>query len=225
MRNTLILKSTKPIELFDSLDTLKILTFWQIIKDNDFTLLDVNYKKGKEYTKTQLKSIQKVWLRLYDEYYILIDDSKSKHKINKLFNELKLRDKIQQVKNNLDFLITLKKYSNLLPKEDFAKYEQEIYTNLKLIDKRIKPKYFDGIDENVKNLDRVLKSLINKYNIENKYRVKEVQKEINNVYEIVASAESWLERSIPVNDMVVSHWAAILKQVKQRQQASQKNGK
>lgn len=208
-----------------SLDTLKILTFWQIIKDKNVLLLDKDYHENKTYSKKNSTELQETWLNLYDEYYTLLDDSKARFKMGKSFDELKLRDKINQVKYNYDFLIKLKGFYGTIPDEDIHSREQETYARLKLIDKRIKPLYFKGIDINLKNLDKVMKSLINKYNTDYKTNQKEVEKQVSNVYDIVASAESWLERNIPIGKMVVSHWIAIEKQVKQKQKASQKNGK
>lgn len=210
------------IKYHKSLDTLKILTFWDIIKYKNMFLLDVDYKENKQYTKSHLKELEDTWLKLYDEYYIMLNDSQSKHKMNKTFDELKIRDKINQIKYNYDFLVSLLKYADDI---DTTKYEQETYKRLKVIDERIKPKYFEGIEANLKNLDRVIKALVNKYNLEHKENVKTVQKEIDNVYEVVASAESWLERSLPINEMVVSHWIAIQKQIKLKQKSQQKHGK
>jgi hypothetical protein len=217
-----MLISKNIINYHKSLDTLKILTFWDIIKHKNIFLLDYDYEDKKEYSEAQFKEIEDTWLKLYDEYYIMLNDSQSKHKMNKTFDELKIRDKINQIKYNYDFLVSLLKYND---KIDVTKYEQETYKRLKVIDERIKPKYFEGIEANLKNLDRVIKALVNKYNLEHKENVKTVQKEIDNVYEVVASAESWLERSLPINEMVVSHWIAIQKQIKLKQKAQQKNGK
>lgn len=213
------------LNYYKSLDKLKILTFWNIIKEKNICLLDIDYKENKKYSKNQLSEIESTWLKLYDEYYVLLDDTKSRHKMSKSFDELKIRDKINQIKHNYDFLINLTKYIGVIPTKDIVKYEQETYERLKLIDKRIKPLYFDGIEANLKNLDRVLKALINKYNIDHKESQKNIEKEIQNVYDVVANAESWLERSIPIDDMVVSHWIAIQNQIKQKQKAQQKNGK
>ena len=130
--------------------------------------------------------------------FVLLDDGKSKHKMDKTFNELKLRDKITQIKDNYDFLVTLKSYEGHLPIEDIARYEQETYNTIKLIDKRIKPKLFEGIDANLINLDKVLKSFINKYNNDHKDNAKEIEKEISNIYDVVANAESWMERNLNI---------------------------
>jgi hypothetical protein len=198
------------------------LIFWQILKDKNVLLLDSEYKEGKKYSKAQLNEMQETWLRLYDEYYVLLDDSQSRAKMKNTFSELELRDKINQIKYNYDFLVNLLKCENDI---DVSKYEQETYARLKLIDKRIKPKYFEGIQANLDNLNRVIKSLVNKYNTEHKNNTKAVEKEIQNVYDVVASAESWLERTLPIDDIVVTRWISYQKQIKDKQKAHQKNGK
>lgn len=221
----LTFRNTKPIKHYKSLDKLKILTYWQIIKDKNILLLDFDYFDNKKYTKEQTHELEQTWLRLYDEYYILSDNSKSKHKMDQTFDEIKQRDKINQIKNNYDFLVMLQEYVDVLPESDIAKYEQETYRNVVRIDKRIKPLFFKGIEANLKNLDKVLKSLINRYNVDNQTNEKEVSKEILNVYDVVASAESWLERSLNIDEMVVSRWISYEKQIKDKQKAQKKNGK
>lgn len=215
-------KSNKKLHAYRSLDTLKILTFWSIIKDKNILLLDFDYVDGKKYTAEQQNELENLWFRLYDEYFILMDDNKSKYELNKSFSELKIRDKITQIKNNFDFLSHLKGFSQSL---DISKYEQETYERLKKIEPKMRLKYFDGIDANLIILDKVIKSLINQYNIEHKQNEKTIEKEIKNVYEVVANAESWLERNLNINDMVVSHWIAIRNQILEKQKAQQKNKK
>lgn len=221
-RNT----TSKKLHLFRSLDTLKILTFWKILKEKNALLLDMDYFEEKKYSNEQKNEIEQTWNRLYDEFFVLRDSSKSRMQLIRAFDEMHLREKITQIKNNADFLIELKSLYGLMPQEDLDRYEQEIYNTLKLIDKKIKPLYFEGIDANIRNLERIMNSFINKYNQEHKKRDEAVKTEINNVYDIVANAESWLERNININDMVVAHWLAIEKQVEQKRQSQikKKNG-
>jgi hypothetical protein len=221
----LTFQNTTQTKYARSLDKLRILTFWDIIKTKNLFLLDFDYEEAKKYSKKQSEEISSIWSNLYDEYYLLIDDSMSRAKMSKTFDELNLRNKINQVKNNYDFLIQLIEFRGSLLDKDFDKYEQETYKRLIVIDKRIKPLYFDGIEANLNNLDKVLKALINKYNQEHKDNNKQVEKEISNVYDVVASAESWLERNLDINTMVVSHWVALQKQIKDKQKAQQKNVK
>lgn len=217
-----ILKNT--LKLYRSLDTLKILTFWKIIQDKNILLLDFDYFDGKKYSNKQKFEIEQLWTRLYDEYYILNNDPKSKYKIDKTFKELRLRELIELIKYNYDFLLSLKRGYGIVDDADILKYEQECYKRLKELDKRIKPKFFDGIDANLEYLNKFMSSLINTYNREVKDNESNVKSEINNVYEVVASVESWLERSLPIDDITVIRWLAYEKQVKDKQKA-QKNGK
>lgn len=221
-----IFQSTRTLNLYKSLDTLKILTFWKIIQDKNILLLDKDYKENKKYSDSDLEHISNVWESLYDQYYELKNDSKSKVKLSKSFKELEVRNKIKHIKNYIDFLYSLKKGSLIVDKETIIKYEQQVYSDLKLLDKRIKPKLFEGIDANIEYLSKFLNALINTYNRDNEDVKKEVEKQINNVYEVVANAESWLApQTIFINDMVVSHWIAIEKMIENKQKAHQKNGK
>lgn len=212
----------KQLKYYNSLDKLKILTFWDILQNKNVFLLDFDYFEGKKYNDAQKEELSNVWMRLYDEYFVLRDSSKSRMELIKAFDEMKLRDKINQIKENAEFLIKLRDLVGLLPDRQLAEYEQSTYHRLKKIDSKIKPLYFDGLEANIINLDKVLKSYINKYNQEHKKRDEAVKEEVKNVYSIVANAESWLERNININDMVVSHWLAIENQIIQKQKAQQK---
>lgn len=223
----------KKLHLYKSLDTLKILRFWDILKHKNALLLDFDYYEGKKYSNEQKNEIEQLWQRLYDEYFVLRDSSKTRSQLIKAFDELHLREKITQIKNNIEALISIKELIQEIPNEgDFKeeigvllKYEQEVYNNVKIIDKKIKPKYFDGLEANIINLDRVLKSYINRYNIEHKKRDENVEKEIKNVYDVVANAESWLDRHIPIEEITVSRWLSYEKQIDQKRAAQiKKNG-
>ena len=60
----------KKLSIHKSLDTLKILTFWDIIKKDNALLLDVEYFEGKKYKKAELNLISSTWALLYDEYFV-----------------------------------------------------------------------------------------------------------------------------------------------------------
>lgn len=216
---------TAKIKLFDSLDTLKILLFWEITRSKNALLLDENYSKNKKYSQKDVELCEQTWLKLFDEYYVLRQNQETKGNLLKSFDELKLREKITQINNAIEFLETLKSQIGFISNEDIIKYEQELYATLKKIDNRIKPLFFEGIDANIINLGKVLKSLINKYNIEFKEKDKVIKKEVKNVYEVVVNAESWLERTLDVENMVVSRWIAYEKQIADKQKAQIKNGK
>lgn len=218
----------KKLQLYKSLDTLSILTFWNVLKDKNVLLIDLNYQEGKKYKENQLQEIQETWLRLYDEYFVLRDDSKSVDGLKKGFEKLKISTEIIDVKNNYDFLVYLKSIQPHLPKEDFLKHEQKRYASIKLINSKIKLDLFGGIDSNLNVLTRVLNSMQNTYNIYHKQQDKKIDdqiKYVHNVYDDVTNMEGWLGKdTIPIESVVVSKWISYEKTRDIKIKNSKKNG-
>lgn len=212
----------KQLKYYNSLDKLKILTFWDILKEKNPFLLDMEYYEGKKYTKKQENEINDIWLDLYDEFFIKMDNSKSRVDLSKSFDELILRHKINKIVRFAEVLQLIKENIDYIPLESLSQYEQEIYDKLVKFDKKIKPKYFDGIDVNLKNLDKVLKSYINKYNQDYKKDVKDT-KELD-IYDVVVNAESWLDgKNLDIENMVASKWISYMKQINRKKKAQDKN--
>ena len=97
-----------------------------------------------------------------------------------------------------------------------------MYESLSIINSRIKFNHFSSVSEDIQYLTKFYNALQNKYNINYKPKEKINKEQVKNVYEVVANAESWLERPIPINEMVVAHWLALEKQVINKQK---ENGK
>lgn len=203
----------KKLHLFNSLDTLKILTFWKILQEKNIFLLDFDYKEGKKYNNSEKSEIEVLWRRLYDEYFVLRNDAKNKAELDKGFKELKLKEQIILVQEVYNALVGLNNQKGLLPEDIIIKHEQKLYSVLKVISPKIKPKLFDGIEANLKNIERVINAMRNTYNLSYKKQEKIVEKQIKNVYTVVVNAESWLERSLDVEDMPTSKWIEIEKVV------------
>lgn len=199
----------RKLNLFTSLDTLKILTFWKILKDRNVLLLDFDYKDGKHYTEQEKVEIAILWERLYDEYYILRDSVQSKNKVDSGFKELRLKDKINNLALNHDFLVSLSRYSQFLSKKQAYALEQKCYEVVKKVEKRIKLQLFEGIERNAEIIKKAINSLQNTYNIHYAKQDQKVDNEIKNVYEVVANMEGWLGKdNINIEDMVCSKWIA-----------------
>lgn len=215
-----ILKNTKKLHLYKSLDSLKILTFWKVLKERNACLLDIDYSIGKKYNQEQELEIEQTWIRLYDEFFVLRNDNRSKHEIVKGFDELKIQAQILNVKMNYDHLIKIKEFVGLLPEKDVKQHTNQTYDRIKSlyeIGKKIKIDYAMSVDYNLRQLKRVLNSLENSYNLGIDKTKKVVKQEINNVYDVVSEVENALGRSLPIEDIVCSRWIAYEKQaVKKR---------
>jgi hypothetical protein len=212
------------IHLFNSLDTLKILRFWDIIKNNNIYLLDFDYFDGKEYSKNEVNEIEVLWNRLYDEYFILRDDSMSKAELSKSFDGLLLQAKIVNLSYALNALYDLKEIQGYLTQEQILNKRKELYATLIKVHPKIQYQLFNSVELDIDYILKFKNSLQNSYNFNYKPKEKVNDEQIKNVFDIVANVESWLERSLPVDDISVSRWLAYEKQVIQKQKA-QSNGK
>ena len=216
----------RKLHLYKSLDTLRILTFWKIIKDNNPLLLDKEYFDGKKYSKSKLKEINNTWQLLYDEYFILRDDSISKREFEKHFDGLILKARILNLYNIIKAFDLLKNDSGTIPDKYIQEKRLMLYKQAENISKKIKVQYFNDLDLDIDYLIRFYNSMQNSYNLNYKPKQQVDEKQIKNVYDIVANIESWLERSIDIETLSVEHWLAYEKQVNTKQKlAKQKDGK
>jgi|GEM_PF-2200030 len=222
-QNTII---SKNMELINSLDKLRIILFWDILKEQNYFLLDVNYSKDKKYTQTEGEEILAVWYKLYDEYYSLKNDQKAKLFLSKAINEMKLKIKIENITNTANFLVDLENhYKDILEPEQFSEYEQKLYSLIKELEPKIRIKHFEGIPENIKTIQSVVNALTTQLTLMQKKTEKVIDNEIQNVYKIVASVEQILERSIPnINEISVMQWLAY-EEIANEKIKSVKNGK
>jgi len=209
---------------FKSLDTLKILKFWDIVKSSNVCMLDLDYYEGKRYSNDKKHELQQIWDRLYDEYFILRNDSLSKFELEKHFKGLVLGAKIVNLTYGINIIESLKRIQNAFTQQEIMQKRVDLYNNLKEIHPKIQYQYFNSLDLDRDYLLKFKNALQNSYNINHKPKEKVMQEQVNNVYKVVANVESWLERSLPIDEITVSRWLAYEQQVLDKQKAV-KNGK
>ncbi len=214
------------MEILNSLDKLKIILFWEILKEHNYYLLDVNYSKDKKYNDAESEKIVNIWYQLYDDYYKLKNDQKAKLFLSKAINEMKLRVKIDNIVSTANFLIDLENhYKEILEDEQFYEYEVQLYGLIKELEPKIKFRYFDGIPANIKTIQSVINALTTQLTLMQKKSEKVIEEEVQNVYKVVARVEQILERSIPnINEISVMQWLAY-EEIANEKIKSIKNGK
>lgn len=220
-------RNTTKLHLYRSLDTLKILTFWEIIKTKNACLLDFDYFETKRYTNEQQNEIAQLFIRLYDEFYVLRNNKESKMEIDKGFETMTIDSQIVNIEHNRQFLVKLKDFIGVLPDDDIKSNEFQVYDRVKNLEKlgnKIKIDYEGGIDVNIRMLERVMNSLQNtKYLNEGKVREK-IKQEINNVYEVVGMVEAELNRNLIIEDVVCSRWIVYENQALEKQRLRKRDG-
>lgn len=211
------------LKLFKSLDTLKILTFWKILQTDNILLLDSGYFEGKRYNKREQNDIKEVWERLYDEYYLLRNDGKSKRELEKAFESNEVKWKLKCLDTSIRSFMILKSVENTINVDKLYQMRKEMYDTLKLINKRIKFNHFSSIQEDIDYVKKFYVSMQNTYNLNYKPKDKVYKSQIDNVYKVVANVESWLDgKTLDIDNIVVSHWLAYEEQVINKQK---KDGK
>lgn len=208
------------INIIDSLDVLKILVFWDILKTGNKMMLDANYEKGKEYAPDQVEYANVIWESLYDDYFAKRKDGKSAIYLRELNSANVLRGKIQLLENSRDFLTTLKQNRNYIKAGDFNKLLESQKTSISKLQQGIIIPV--RIEDVLLFLNRLIGSLVTKF----KAAVKNVERETNdnvqNVFEVVANVGTGLNLQLNVHDMVVSEWVAYEKMYIKK---TAKNGK
>lgn len=214
------------MELINSLDKLRIILFWDILKEQNYFLLDVNYSKDKKYSEKQKEQMLEVWYSLYDEYYKAKNDQKAKLFLSKAINEMKLKVRIDNIVSTANFLVDLENYyKDILEDEQFLEYEHKLYSLIKELEPKIKFRLFDGIPTNLKIIQSVVNALTTQLTLMQKKTTEKIEEEVTNVYKVVARVEQILERSIPnINEISVMQWLAY-EEIANEKFKSVKNGK
>lgn len=212
------------INYYKSLDKLKILLFWDILKTGNVCLLDIDYYDGKRYNQDVKHELTKEWERLYDEYFLLRNDTKSKAELNKGFDGVKLLTQINLVQSHLNLFRELYILEGHLRQDEVYKKRMDLYKTLKDTYSGTKPQLFNSVDLDIEYVGKLHRGLQNSYNLNYKPLDKVYDEQVQNVYDVLANVESWLERSLPIDDITVSRWLAYENQVIKKQIA-QSNGK
>lgn len=197
-----------------SLDKLNILVFWQILKESNPLLLDGDYMEHKEYTAEEQDYIVHTWELLYDNYYQLKKDGKSKIVLDKSYNALMLSNTISELYTTLRFIQHLDELKSVIPENTYS----ELYINMLGTFHKTEPSlslnYFEPSTYNLPIVQKHLNGLENKYNRLKLETDNEVQEQVDNVFTVIARVSRITQLKLNANDMVVSEWIAYEQQAK-----------
>lgn len=225
VQNTLTFQSLK---VYDSLEVLKILTFWKINQTGNVFLLDKDFFEGKLYTEKESLHIQETWLRLQDEYYKIQNDPKQRAKIRVSKERMLLQFKVQTLISHLEFYERFFKYADLLDTKSYVEQENKLFELFKELGLNKKVSPFASPEEKLNLVSRYVSSVFGKLKRLNKEVEKESGEQIDNMYIQVVSIEKVIERPIPnIEDITVMQWIAYEQQANEIIKAHKKvnNGK
>lgn len=195
-----------------SLDKLNILVFWEILKSKNPYLLEGDYMEDKQYTEEEKQYIYQTWEIMYDSYFQLKKDGKSKLVLQQSYDLMLLAYKI----NNLEYIArtlqSLEDVKDILPEDDYLNHKQGLLSLIPKHEPDLTPKYFESIADNVELLGKMILALQNKYNRAKKDNDKEVSEQVENVYSVIVKVEKIIDRQITAEATSVMKWLAYEKQ-------------
>lgn len=217
------------LQIANDCDSLRIVVFWKILKTNNIFLIDNDYYKGKQYKKDEHETIINTWNAIYDEAFKLRSSSTAK-------SILQEKSKQSIFKTKLDLILATNSHLNTLVdcKDDLSEYTfnkmlLSIYECYKKIDSKIKVNKSKTVNENIDSINRFYKAIKNTYNFAVKKSNKKIDKEVKNMYSLVAQVEQVLGRSFSdIEQMTVSRWIAqeeIAKKIIKERKNTKTNGR
>lgn len=215
---------TSNIGIYPNLKSINIVLWNDIIENQNVALLDTKYFEGKKYNKKESILLNEAFTKLYDEYFLLLNNRKAKSNLERSQEKIVMSFKIivlQECINKLDFI---KRNQHVL--KDCLGKEQRICNVVKLVAKNVQLKPFNTISENIEVLTKVLKS--NELEYQRKFG--DDKENINYPFEKqVADVEQILNRSLDLKNCSVTQWLAYINKVqdiiKQNEKANGKHSR
>lgn len=184
--NLLPQRQKKSSKLYDSIESLPILTFFQIMKSQDLTLL------VKEGTTPDKETLSQVWEKVMEEYYREANPKQYKEQLRKAV-------KIEQLRNQITLLSVAMTLHSLGYKSG-----TDVLDELKITEKSVESKI---------NMERTrLNMLIAEMKKED---AENGTKGELNFWKTIATVERGVNRTLDVERISVARWIAIINDLKE----------
>lgn len=183
--NLLPQRQKKSSKLYDSIDSLPILTFFQIMKSQDLKLLIVNGNPSEEL-------LTQTWEKVMEEYYREANPKQYKEQLRKAV-------KVEQLRNQITLLSAAMTLHSLGYKSG-----TDVLDEMKITEKSVESKI---------NMERtrlnMLLAEMKKQDAENG------TKEELNFWKTIATVERGVNRTLDVERISVARWIAIINDLKE----------
>jgi len=202
--------------VINKIDKLKIMVFWEILKTGNAMLLDSGYFEDKEYTKEERFKIEGYWLEIYNQYYLLENDSKTKTTLSNANEEMLLLFKLNLLIENYNFLKWTYRHRDLIDERAFLEYQHRVFLLFEKIHDGFKLEYFSDFEINSKKIERLISSLTNTYNIKKKKTDVKIEEQVSNIYVLAQQVGEVFGFRLDVENMYVPEWLAWQKRAKEK---------
>lgn len=187
-----------------NLGLLMIIQFWEIVELNNIEVLDLNYKRGKKYSVSQIKELEEHWAKLYDEFYDSRETKKGKYMItknNELIKMSLMLDLLSDIENRFILLINMSVSNSKELNKFIAKRTNEAVNDFKKLYPRVKFNAFDDLLELLTVVQSVIKSQKNIFDEKLGARENVIVKQKETIYDVVSMMSKHLGYNLNVNSM------------------------
>lgn len=215
------------MNLVKSNDELILYTFWDITENGNYLLLDKDYSETTQYSSEQIDVCYNLWLKLWDDYFEMENSSKNRNYLIKRKQQIELLHKINTLYNIVQTLVYLYENKGILSDEDYIKHEQKFYSITSIVASNFKPRYFDGIPQNVSNIDRIIRGFETTYKIKHKSEINLENKVKQNRFKEIANVSKVLMMQLDSKKMSVNEWLSYRELAKESVESmkNSRNGK
>lgn len=215
-----------------SLKTLKILVFWEVLETSNVLLIDNDFHEGKEYTAEQVKEIESIWTKLYDDYFRKKNSSRSKSELLRKNNALIDDAFLVAFDYTINALKWVAECYDVIPEEVIKNNLPKLYEaannaistmgSAKIIISEAKNPH-----ENLAALEKFKQAFINKQTIKKTSQPNQQQPEeaMHDYFSDVAAVSQALEMQLNVKDMVVSEWLSYERMANEKAKAIEAGNK
>lgn len=185
------------ITILQKLKNISIVTFTDILNDKNTLQLIKDYDDTFEYSDDIKLQCDNVWIKLFDEYFELKNDTRARHTIKK---HGELRDIRFMIVATELCISTLQNISlaqdNGDTSEDLLVLKQTVLNGYMHVNEQISIKVFDSIESILKRLIKEHTALLNEYNLNSKRVSQTESKAKNNIYASVVNIQNVLGYAI-----------------------------
>lgn len=199
------------ITIYPNLKSINITVWHEILKTNNYLLLDTIYSETKKYTIKQNNTLQSHFLALYDEYFKLLNNRKAKVSLITSQEKTALITKINALKNCYNTLLFIRNNYKSIDKP--IDKEHKIYENVKLLTKNVHFGKFSDLDENLIKIADIIKS--NELSYDRKFPDDKPNEKIYTFEKQLIDVEQVLGRTLNVDHINVVMWVEYLNKVQE----------
>lgn len=203
--------------IFQSLKSINVSLWYEILETQNICLLDKNYSDDKKYSEIQLRQISAIFAELYDDFFIRLNNRKAKANLVNSQDKMMLSVKLMVLNECLNTLIFISQNYSKISKA----YQKElnIYQTIKSISKNTKFAETNTLSDNIQKVRDLINT--NQLTFERKYS--DDVKDQNYTFEKqVVDVEQILGRSLNIKECSVIQWIGYINKVQEIIKAKEK---